>query len=129
MGSDHTAPVTGLLAGKRLLITGVARRDSIAYAVAERAQLAGAEIAHGVFPRDLDAVEQLAGTLPRPPADIVAADVTDPEQLADLTDRLRELFGHLDGALHAIAFAAAVALQGFVGVPSAAVELALRTST
>lgn len=51
----------------------------------------------------------LAGTLPRPPAAIVVADAADPEQLADLTDRLRELFGHLDGALDAIAFAPAVA--------------------
>lgn len=129
MGSEHTDAVSGLLAGKRLLITGVARPDSIAFAVAHRAQQAGAEIALGVFPRDLDAVEEVAATLPRPPAAIVAVDATDPEQLTALQDRLRELFGHIDGALHAIAFAPAAALQSIVGVPSEAVELALRTST
>lgn len=129
MGSTSSDPVTSLLAGKRLLITGVARPDSIAFATAERAQQAGAEIALGVFPRDLDAVQRVARALPRPPAAIEAVDATDPEQLTSLQERLREVFGHLDGALHAIAFAPAVALQGILGVPSAAVELALRTST
>lgn len=129
MGSTSSDPVAGLLTGKRLLITGVARPDSIAFATAERAQQAGAEIALGVFPRDLDAVHRVARSLPRPPAAIEAVDATEPEQLTALQDRLRELFGHLDGALHAIAFAPAVALQGIIGVPSSAVELALRTST
>jgi meromycolic acid enoyl-[acyl-carrier-protein] reductase len=129
MGIDHADPLTGLLAGKRLLVTGVARPDSIAFAVADRAQRAGAEVALAVFPRDLEAVGQLASTLPRPPAVIAAVDATDPEQLGGLEDRLRETWGRVDGALHAIAFAPAVALQGILDVPSSAVELALRTST
>jgi meromycolic acid enoyl-[acyl-carrier-protein] reductase len=129
MAIHHTDPLTGLLAGKRLLVTGVARPDSIAFAVARRAQLAGAEVALAVFPRDLEAVEGITSELPRPPAVTAAVDATDPEQLAGLEDRLRDLWGHVDGALHAIAFAPSVALQGILDVPSSAVEVALRTST
>jgi len=40
-----------LLDGKKLLITGVVTKRSIAYAVAERAQLAGAEIVLTSFGR------------------------------------------------------------------------------
>lgn len=129
MATELADPLNGLLAGKRLLITGVARTDSIAFAVATRAQLAGAEIALGVFPRDLEAVEGIVSELPRPPSLMAAADATDPDQLAELAEQLRELWGHLDGALHAIAFAPSAALQGIVDVPSSAVELAFRTST
>lgn len=129
MATELADPLNGLLAGKRLLITGVARTDSIAFAVATRAQLAGAEIALGVFPRDLEAVEGIVSELPRPAALMAAADATDPDQLAELAEQLRDLWGHLDGALHAIAFAPSAALQGIVDVPSSAVELAFRTST
>jgi enoyl-[acyl-carrier-protein] reductase (NADH) len=41
-----------MLSGKKLLITGIANSDSIAFAVAERAQLLGAEVALTAFPRD-----------------------------------------------------------------------------
>jgi len=129
MATEHADALTGLLAGKRLLVTGVARTDSIAFAVATRAQLAGAEIALGVFPRDVEAVEGIVSELPRPPALMAAVDATDPEQLGELEQQLRDLWGHLDGALHAIAFAPSAALQGIVDVPSSAVELAFRTST
>lgn len=129
MGTEQVDPAAGLLAGKRLLITGVARTDSIAFAVAERAQQAGAEIALAVFPRDLDGIEEVAAQLPSPPAAIIAVDATDPEQVATLEAELRELWGTVDGALHAIAFAPSVALKGILDVPSSAVELALRTST
>ena len=40
----------GLLSGKRLLVTGVATTDSIAFATAAAAQRQGAEVALGVFP-------------------------------------------------------------------------------
>jgi len=41
-----------MLSGRKLLITGIANSDSIAFAVAERAQLLGAEIALTAFPRE-----------------------------------------------------------------------------
>lgn len=129
MAIDHAEPVAGLLAGKRLLITGIARPDSIAYAVADQAQRFGAEVALAVFPRDLEAVENLVSSWSRAPALLAAVDATDTDQLAALEDQLRDRWEHMDGALHAIAFAPAVALRGILDVPSSAVELALRTST
>lgn len=129
MRREHADVATGLLKDKRLLITGVARTDSIAFAVAERAQLHGAQVALAVFPRDLEGIEEVVAQLPSTPALVTPVDATLPEDLTALDEQLRSLWGHLDGALHAIAFAPSVALQGILDVPSSAVELALRTST
>lgn len=117
-----------ILAGKQLLVTGVARTDSIAFAVARQAQHLGANVALAVFPRDLEGATHAAGQLCRPPAAIVEADVTSEDDLARLRDELGSVLGHLDGALHAVAFAPAVALDRILDVPAAAVETAFRTS-
>src|SRR5438128_9869928 len=64
------APAVGepmLLDGKRLLITGVLTDDSIAYAVAERAQRAGAEVVLTGFGRGLRITDRVARRLPEPP--------------------------------------------------------------
>ena len=65
-----------LLDGKRLLITGVLTDDSIAYAVAERAQAAGAEVVLTGFGRGLRITERVARRLPEPP-DVLELDVPD----------------------------------------------------
>src|SRR5437764_490262 len=65
-----------LLEGKRLLVTGVLTEGSIAYAVAERAQRAGAEVVLTGFGRGLRITERMARRLPQPPdvrANLVAA--------------------------------------------------------
>ena len=50
--SGNTQPASGgLLAGKRLLITGVMTKDSIAWAVADEAQRAGADVVLTSFGR------------------------------------------------------------------------------
>ncbi len=117
-----------ILIGTNLLVTGVARPDSIAFAVASRAQHLGADVALAAFPRDLEGAIEAASQLPRPPAAILSADVTAPDDLARLELELRDVFGHLDGALHAVAFAPAVALDRVLDVPADAVEMAFRTS-
>ena len=53
-----------LLDGKRLLITGVLTRGSIAYAVAERAQQEGAEVVLTGFGRTRRMTERAAARLP-----------------------------------------------------------------
>ena len=87
-----------LLEGKRLLVTGVLTRGSIAYAVAERAQQEGAEVVLTGFGRTRRMTERAAARLPSPPK-VVELDVNSAEDLAALSS-----LGHLDGALHAIAF-------------------------
>jgi meromycolic acid enoyl-[acyl-carrier protein] reductase len=114
-----------MLEGKRLLITGVMTRRSIAFAVAERAQRSGAEVVLTSFGRARRMTERAASQLPEPP-DVLELDVNQPADFEALVADLRERWGGLDGALHAIAFAPPDALGGnFLRTPR---ESAFRTS-
>ncbi|MCB9424795.1 MAG: SDR family oxidoreductase [Actinobacteria bacterium] len=116
-----------MLTGKRLLVTGVVTTDSIAWAVAERAQLHGAEVILTTHDRVQDLTVAAACALPRRP-EILTLDATRRQDY----QRLRsDLNGRpLDGALHAIAFAPREALAGdFLAAGDEAIELAFRTST
>jgi enoyl-[acyl-carrier protein] reductase I len=117
-----------MLRSKRLLITGVVNPDSIAFAVAERAQLAGAEIVLTSFDRDIERTREAAALLPRR-ADVLELDATRPEHYDRLIEDLRERWGRLDGALHAIAFAPRDALAGdFTAARPDALNVAFQTS-
>jgi enoyl-[acyl-carrier protein] reductase I len=94
--------MTGLLEGKKLLITGVLTDDSIAFGVAKLAQEQGADIVLTSFGRVMRLTERVARKLPSPP-DILELDVQDPTHVAALTTELETRWGRLDGALHAIA--------------------------
>jgi enoyl-[acyl-carrier protein] reductase I len=93
-----------LLDGKKLVITGVLTKDSIAAAVARQAQEQGAKLVLTSFGRGMRLTERVARTLPVTP-DVIELDVTDPAQHAALTADLQERWGRVDGALHAIGFA------------------------
>jgi meromycolic acid enoyl-[acyl-carrier-protein] reductase len=113
-----------LLEGKRLLITGVLTRGSIAYSVAERAQEEGAEIVLTGFGRTRRMTERAAARLPDPP-DVLELDVNSADDLSALASSLERV----DGVLHAIAFAPGDALGGnFMTAPPESAELAFRTS-
>jgi meromycolic acid enoyl-[acyl-carrier protein] reductase len=117
-----------ILEGKRLLITGVITRDSIAYHAAEQAQKEGAEIVLSSFGRVRRMTERAAQRLPQP-ADVLELDVNKPEDLDALTESLRERWGGIDGALHAIAFAPQDALGGkFMTAPAESAGQAFQTS-
>ena len=117
-----------LLEGKRLLVTGVLTEGSIAYAVAERAQNAGAEVVLTGFGRGLRITERVARRLPEPP-DVLELDVNAPDDVKVVAAALDERWGALDGVLHAVAFAPPEALGGrFLDTPAEAVEEAFRTS-
>jgi enoyl-[acyl-carrier protein] reductase I len=116
------------LDGKRLLITGVLTKGSIAYTVAERAQQEGAQVVLTGFGRTRRMTERAASRLPESP-DVLELDVNSPDDLAALTGELRDRWGGIDGALHAIAFAPGDALGGnFMSAPPESAELAFRTS-
>ena len=93
-----------MLKGKKLLITGVINRESIAFEVARQAQEAGAEIVLTGFGRAKRMTERSAARLPDPP-DVLDLDVNDPAQIDAVAADLRERWGRVDGILHAIAFA------------------------
>ena len=89
----------GLLDGKKLLITGVVNRESIAYEVARQAQEAGAEVVLTSFGRQFRLTQVIARRLPVE-APVVQLDVTDAEDLAALADRVREAgLDSLDGVV------------------------------
>ena len=117
-----------MLSGKRLLITGVVTRDSIAFEVARQAQEAGAEIVLTGFGRARRLTERAAAKLPEP-ADVLELDVNEPGDLAAVAEELDGRWGALDGILHAIAFAPADALGGgFLDAPAASALTAFETS-
>jgi len=117
-----------LLEGKKLLITGVLTRESIAYSVAQAAQEQGAEIVLTSFGRATSLTERSAKRLPRP-VDVLEMDANDPDHIQAVADDLAKRWGRLDGFLHAIAFAPRDALGGnFLNTPWESVQAALQTS-
>jgi enoyl-[acyl-carrier protein] reductase I len=116
------------LEGKKLVITGVVNRESIAYEVARQAQEAGAEVVLTSFGRVRRMTERSASKLDGPP-DVLELDVNNADDLSALADDLRERWGRVDGVLHAIAFAPEDALGGnFLQTPPESAEVAFRTS-
>jgi enoyl-[acyl-carrier protein] reductase I len=117
-----------ILDGKRVLVTGVVNRHSIAYAIAERAQRQGAEIVLTSFGRVRRMTERAAARLD-PVPDVLELDVNRDEDLAAVAEELRSRWGGVDGAVHAIAHAPPDALGGnFLGAPRESAKEAFETS-
>ena len=93
----------GILAGKRILVTGVITDASIAFHVARVAQQEGASVVLTGFGR-LSLVQRIAKRLPSPPP-VLELDVTSEDQLDSLAERVGAHVDGLDGVLHAIAYA------------------------
>lgn len=120
--------MSGLMAGKRLLITGIITDQSIAFSVARLAQEEGATVVLTGYGR-VSLVERIAKRLPAQ-APVLELDVTNPEHLASLADRVHEHVGGLDGVLHAIAFGPQTTLGGgFMTATWEDVATALHAST
>jgi enoyl-[acyl-carrier protein] reductase I len=117
-----------ILDGKRLLISGVITKDSIAYHVAEQAQKEGASVVLTSFGRVRRMTERAAKKLPEP-VDVLELDVNKPDDFEALTEALGERWDRLDGVLHAIAFAPEDALGGrFLTTPAESATQAFQTS-
>jgi meromycolic acid enoyl-[acyl-carrier-protein] reductase len=117
-----------MLDNKKLLITGVITKDSIAWEAARRAQEAGAEVVLTSFGRARRLTERAAKNLPQP-ADVLELDVNEPEHLENLAQELDGRWGRVDGVLHAIAFAPEDALGGrFLQTPPDSAITAFQTS-
>jgi enoyl ACP reductase len=100
-----------ILAGKRLLVTGVITKDSIAFHAAAEAQKEGATVLLTSFGRVRRMTERAAAKLPEP-VEVLELDVNSSADLEALTASLTERWGGIDGALHAIAYAPEDALGG-----------------
>jgi enoyl ACP reductase len=121
--------MTGLLEGKKILVTGVLTEASIAFSVARLASEQGATVVLSGFGRGLSITERIARRLPGSPP-VVALDVSSEEDLAALPARLAPHVDALDGVLHAIGFAPATALgNGVLDTSWEDVGTAIQVST
>jgi enoyl-[acyl-carrier protein] reductase I len=117
-----------LLEGKRLVITGVITKDSIAWHAASRALEEGASVVLTSFGRARRLTERAAARLSAE-VDVLELDVNKPSDLEALTESLRSSWGSVDGVLHAIAFAPEDALGGrFMTAPAESAGAAFQTS-
>jgi enoyl-[acyl-carrier protein] reductase I len=118
----------GILAGKRILVTGVLTDSSIAFHVARVAQEEGAAVVLTGYGR-ISLVERIAKRLPDPPP-VLELDVTDSAQLASLAERVSGHVDRLDGVVHAIGFAPQEAMGGnFLNTSWEDVATAIHAST
>ena len=120
--------MAGLLEGKKVLVTGVLDRRSIAYSAARLAQEQGAEIALTGFGRAKNLTDRTARRLdPEPP--VLELDVNKPEDVEAVARDLGERWDGLDGIVHAVAFAPEDALGGnFLTAEWPSVATAVQTS-
>ena len=97
--------MTGLLEGKRILVTGIITDSSIAFHIARVAQEQGAQLVLTGFDR-MRLIQRIVDRLPQP-APLLELDVQNEEHLATLADRVTEVIGadnQLDGVVHSIGF-------------------------
>lgn len=101
----------GLLDGKKAVIFGVANNKSIAYAIAKRFKLEGAELGftfagEALKKRVIPISEELGGKF------CVKCDVTNDEDIKNTFDTVREEFGKIDILIHSVAYAPQEELKG-----------------
>ncbi len=119
--------MSGILAGKTILVTGVITDQSIGFHVARLALSEGAQVVVTGFGR-MSLVERILRRLPEP-VPLVELDVTDEQQLASLAERVGGHVDRVDGVLHSIGFAPQSALGGnFLSTPWDDAAVALQVS-
>ena len=96
--------------GKTAVVFGVANKRSIAWAIAQRLQAAGAKLA---ITYQNDRLKQEADELIQslPGAEAFMCDVSSDEQIASLFATLKEKYGTLHTVVHSVAFAPADELK------------------
>jgi len=103
--------MTGLMAGKRGLIMGVANDHSIAWGIAKRVAAEGAELAFTFQGEHFGRrVRPLAASLGS--TMLYPCDVEDEASMQAVFDGLRDAWGALDFVVHAIAFSDKAELKG-----------------
>ena len=103
--------MTGIMAGKKGLIMGVANDHSIAWGIAKAMADQGAEIA---FTYQGEALEKRVKPLAESIGSdiLIPCDVLNPESMDNVFATLKEKWGKLDFVVHAIAFSDKNELKG-----------------
>jgi enoyl-[acyl-carrier protein] reductase I len=99
------------LQGRTAVVFGVANKRSIAWAIAQRLQQAGAQLAI-TYQNERLAAEAKDLITALPGAEAFQCDVSSDEQIASLFDQLRERYGKLHTLVHSVAYAPAEDLKG-----------------
>lgn len=101
----------GFLAGKKIVITGLASNLSIAYGIAQAMHREGAELAFSYQNERLkERVEKMGAEFGA--SIFLPLDVCNEEQVSAAFATLEKQWGYLDGLVHAIAFAPKEAIEG-----------------
>jgi enoyl-[acyl-carrier protein] reductase I len=109
--STPAVDTSKLLKGKKIAVFGVANKWSIAWGITQSLAAAGAHICLTYLDeRTEDKVRSLATGLENPL--ILPCDVTQDDQVETVFGKIKHEFGHLDGLVHAIAFAKKEELEG-----------------
>src|SRR5208283_2560310 len=114
--------------GRTVVVFGVANKRSIAWAIAQHLQKAGATLAITYQNERLkQEAEEMISALPN--ATGFQCDVCSDDEIAKLFDELKAKYGKLDAVVHSIAYAPAEAMQNeFVQTSREAFRIALDTS-
>lgn len=110
MSNPSAVSVSGLLAGKKGLIAGVANQNSIAWACAKQLHAAGMELAF-TYQGDTMADRVRKTTAELGDVLLLDMDVTSDEQIDAAFATVGERFGSLDFVLHSVAFAPKAAMS------------------
>ncbi len=103
----------GFLAGKKVLIVGLASNLSIAWGVAQAMKREGAELAFTYQNEKLKGrVEKMAAQLDCDTQLIFPCEVTSDEEINQVFSELNKHWDGLDGLVHSVAFAPREALEG-----------------
>ena len=80
--------MSGIVAGKKYLVTGVLTDQSIAFHIARLIQEEGGEVLLSSFGRAMSITTRIAGRLPKP-APVIELDVTNQAHLNQLATNIR----------------------------------------
>ncbi len=109
---DASFPTGDLMRSKRVLVMGVANKNSIAWGVARQLAAQGAELAFTYQSVELEKrVRPLVESLGGQPL-LIEADVADDASMDRAFAEIGERWDRMDGLVHAIAFAGKDELQG-----------------
>jgi enoyl-[acyl-carrier protein] reductase I len=121
--------VSNSLQGRTVVVFGVANKRSIAWAIAQQMQQAGAQLAITYQNERLkQEADELIAALPNSQA--FQCDVSRDEEIAKLFEQLKERYGKIDVLVHSVAFAPADDLKGdFVDTSRDGFRIALDVSS
>lgn len=116
-----------MLNSKNIVVTGVAREDSISAAVAQAAVTLGARVVVTALERDLEEVERIAARISSG-VRVMPLDLTNLDEVEAFEREVHAHLGEIDGIVHGVAFAPRLALEQVMAVPAEQIQRAMTTS-